>query len=46
MIALLAQDNAPVVQHISGRNHFLDVLLVLILVGAALYAVCRSSRRT
>lgn len=46
MIGLFAQDNGPVVQTISGRSHVLDVLLVLVLVGAALFAVCKSSRRT
>ena len=46
MIGLFAQQNGPVVQTISGRSHVLDVLLVVILVGAALFAVCKSSRRT
>jgi hypothetical protein len=42
---LLAQQGpAPLVP--ATRSPFLDVLLVLVLFGAALFAVCRSSRRT
>ncbi|HUG89517.1 MAG TPA: hypothetical protein VML55_01700 [Planctomycetaceae bacterium] len=46
MFGLFAQESGPVVQTLSGRSYVLDVLIVLVLVGAALFAVCRSSRRT
>jgi len=43
-----AQDAAPksgVVTTSSTSNYFLEYFLVLVMFGAALFAVCRSSRR-
>lgn len=44
-----AQDAAPksgvVTSTSSGSNYFLEYFMVLVMFGAALFAVCRSSRR-
>lgn len=43
-----AQDAAPksgVVTSSSTSNYFLEYFMVLVMFGAALFAVCRSSRR-
>jgi hypothetical protein len=42
----LAEGPPLIAQLTSGRSHFLDALLVVVLFGGALFAVCRSSRRT
>ena len=44
-----AQDAAPksgvVTSSSSGSNYFLEYFMVIVMSGAALFAVCRSSRR-
>lgn len=44
-----AQDSAPksgvVTTSSSGSNYYLEYLIVLVMFGAALFAVCRPSRR-
>lgn len=43
---LLAQDVTPVSNVTSGRSFTVEIGIVVVMFGAALFAVCRSSNRT
>jgi hypothetical protein len=43
---LLAQAPAPVSNVVSGRSFTVEIGIVVIMFGGALFAVCRSSNRT
>lgn len=43
---LLAQAQAPVSNVVSGRSFTVEIGIVVIMFGGALFAVCRSSNRT
>jgi len=44
--ALLAQNATPVSNVTSGRSFTVEIGIVVVMFGAALFAVCRSSNRT
>ena len=43
---LLAQAPAPVSNVVSGRSFTVEIGIVVVMFGGALFAVCRSSNRT
>ena len=43
---LLAQAQAPVSNVVSGRSFTVEIGIVVVMFGGALFAVCRSSNRT
>lgn len=43
---LLAQTPTPVTNVVSGRSFTVEIGIVVIMFGGALFAVCRSSNRT
>lgn len=43
---LIAQTAAPVSNVVSGRSFTVEIGIVVIMFGGALFAVCRSSNRT
>lgn len=43
---VLAQNAAPVSNVTSGRSFTVEIGIVVVMFGAALFAVCRSSNRT
>ena len=43
---LLAQSPAPVSNVVSGRSFTVEIGIVVVMFGGALFAVCRSSNRT
>lgn len=45
-VGLVAQTTAPVSNVVSGRSFTVEIGIVVIMFGGALFAVCRSSNRT
>lgn len=45
-VELMAQTAAPVSNVVSGRSFTVEIGIVVIMFGGALFAVCRSSNRT
>lgn len=43
---LMAQSAAPVSNVVSGRSYTVEIGIVVVMFGGALFAVCRSSNRT
>ncbi len=44
--SLVAQAPAPVTNVVSGRSFTVEIGIVVVMFGGALFAVCRSSNRT
>ncbi|NQV27306.1 MAG: hypothetical protein HQ518_23410 [Rhodopirellula sp.] len=45
-VGMLAQAPAPVTNLVSGRSFTVEIGIVVVMFGGALFAVCRSSSRT